>query len=208
MDFSGAVTNGYEIDEAWGAGYRDSPCNSPTGRDSSPRNMENLTMNTLTPSLQRTSAWARSLAAVSLVAGAWALTSFGSQAHARGDVYWSVGVNGPGVSIGASNAPAVVYQPPGYYYEPRPVLVQPAPVYYERPPVYYQRPPVIYAPPVVYAPPAVIGPRPIVISGRGPGYWDDDRGRGNRHGHRHGHGHGRDRDWDDDGHRGGGRGRH
>jgi hypothetical protein len=161
--------------------------------------MENLTMNTLSPSLQRTSAWARGLAAVGMVAGAWALTSVGSLAHARGDVYWSVGVNGPGVSIGASNAPAVVYQPPAYYYEPRPVVVQPAPVY-------YQRPPVIYGPPVVYAPPVVIGPRPIVYGGRGPGYWDD-RGRGHRHGHRHGHGYGHGRDWDDDDHRGG-RGRH
>jgi hypothetical protein len=158
--------------------------------------MENITMNTLTPSLQRTSAWTRGLAAVALVAGAWALSTGWSQAHARGDVYWSVGVNGPGVTIGASNAPAVVYQPPAYYYEPRPVVVQPAPVY-------YQRPPVIYGPPVVYAPPVVIGPRPIVYGGRGPGYWDDHRGRG--HGHWRGdrHGHRGDRDWDDD-RRGGG----
>ena len=153
-------------------------------------------MNTLTSSLQRTSVWARSLAVVSLVAGAWALSA--GAAHARGDVYWSVGVNGPGVTIGASNAPAVVYQPPGYYYEPRPVVVQPAPVY-------YQRPPVIYGPPVIYAPPAVIGPRPIVFGGRGPGYWDGDRGHGHWRGDRHGHRN--DRDWDDD-RRGGGRGRH
>ena len=145
-------------------------------------------MNTLSPSLQRTSVWARGLAAVSLVAGAWALSTAASQAHAR-DVYWSVGVNGPGVSIGASNAPVVVhqppvyYQPPAYYYSPPPVVVQPAPVYYHRPPA------VVYGPPVVYAP-----PRPVVIGGYGhwrdrPGRWDDDRGRG--HGHWHGHGHGR-----------------
>ena len=146
-------------------------------------------MNTLTSSLQRTSVWARGLAVVGLVAGTWALSA--GAAHARGDVTWSVGVNGPGVTIGASNAPAVVYQPPAYYYEPRPVVVQPAPVY-------YQRPPVIYSPPVVYAPPVVIGPRPIVYGGRGPGYWDDHRGRGHGHwrGDRHGHRH--DRDWDDD----------
>ena len=82
-------------------------------------------MNTLSPSLLRTSAWVRGLAAVSLVAGAWALSTAASQAHAR-DVYWSVGVNGPGVTIGASNAPVVVHQPPAYYYAP-PVVVQPAP---------------------------------------------------------------------------------
>jgi hypothetical protein len=155
-------------------------------------------MNTLSTGMQRTSVWARGLAALGLVAGAWALSTAGTQAHARGDVYWSVGVNGPGVSIGASNAPVVVhqppvyYQPPAYYYQPRPVVVQPAPVYYHRPPA------VVYGPPVVYA------PRPVVISGQGywrerPGRWDDDR-RGHRHGHRH------DRDWDDDDRRG--RGRH
>lgn len=152
-------------------------------------------MNTLSPSLQRTSAWARGLAAVSLVAGAWALSTAANEAQAR-DVYWSVGVNGPGVTIGASNAPVVVHQPPAYYYDPRPVVVQPAPVYYHRPP-----PAVVYGPPVVYAP-----PRPVVISGYGhwrdrPGRWDDDR-RGHGHRHGHGHGHRNHRDWDDDGRRG------
>ncbi len=123
-------------------------------------------MNTLSPSLHRTSAWARGLAAVSLVAGAWALSTAASQAHAR-DVYWSVGVNSPGVSIGASNAP---------------VVVQPAPVYYHRPPA------VVYGPPVVYAP-----PRPVVIGGHWrdrPGRWDD-RGHGHGHWHDRGRGHGR-----------------
>lgn len=137
-------------------------------------------MNTLSPSLRRTLAWARGLAAVSLVAGAWALSTAASQAHAR-DVYWSVGVNSPGVSIGASNAPVVVHQPPAYYYAP-PVVVQPAPVYYHRPPA------VVYGPPVVYAP-----PRPVVIGGHWrdrPGRWDD-RGHGHGHWHDRGRGHGR-----------------
>ena len=142
-------------------------------------------MNTLSPSLQRTSVWARGLAAVSLVAGAWALSTAASQAHAR-DVYWSVGVNSPGVSIGASNAPVVVHQPPAYYYAP-PVVVQPAPVYYHRPPA------VVYGPPVVYAP-----PRPVVIGG----HWRDRPGRWDDRGHGHGHGH-----WHDRG-RGHGRGHH
>jgi hypothetical protein len=151
--------------------------------------MENLTMNTLTHRLEGASHRARGLAMLALVAGAWALTVAASSAHARGDVYWSVGVNGPGVTIGASNAPVVVASPPGYYYDPRPVVVHPAPVY-------VQRPPVVYAPPVVYGPPVVYAPRPVVIGGRG--YWDDDRGRGYWRGHRHGHGHRHDRDWDDD----------
>jgi hypothetical protein len=147
--------------------------------------MENFTMNTLSPSLQRSPAWVRGLAAVGLVAGAWALSTAASEAQAR-DVYWSVGVNGPGVSIGASNAPVVVQQPPAYYYAPPPVVVQPAPVYHTRPPV------VVYGPPVVYAP-----PRPVVIGGYGswrerPGRWDD-RGRGHWHGHGRGHGHGHHR---------------
>lgn len=141
-------------------------------------------MNTLSTSLQRTSVWARGLAALGLVAGAWALTAIGSQAHARSDVYWSVGVSGPGVTIGASNAPVVVhqppvyYQPPAYYYAPAPVVVQPAPVYYHRPR------PVVVTPPVVYA------PRPVVIGG--PGYWRERPGRWNHdHGHRHDHSRGR-----------------
>jgi len=66
-------------------------------------------------------------------AAALGLAAFGlaGAAHARGDVYWSVGVNAaPGVAIGVGNAPV--------YYAPRPVYVAPAPVYYVPPaPVYY-----------------------------------------------------------------------
>ncbi|WP_374409716.1 hypothetical protein [Hydrogenophaga sp.] len=129
-------------------------------------------MNTLTSRLQRSSAWGRGLLAMGLVAGAWALSA--GQAQARDDVYWSVGVAGPGVSIGASNAPAVVYhRPPAYYVDPRPVVV---------------------APPVVYSPPVVVPARPVVIGAYGPGYWRDDY-RGRRHWHGH---HDHRRDWDDD----------
>lgn len=157
-------------------------------------------MKTLSTSLQRTSAWSRGLAALGLAAGAWAMSVAATPAHARGDVYWSVGVNGPGVSIGASNAPPVYYAPPAYYYAPRPVYYEPRPVVVAPPVVHLPRPPaVVVSPPVVYAPPVVVG-------GAGywrerPGRWDDDR-RGHRHGHGHGHGHRHHRDWDDDGHRG------
>lgn len=80
--------------------------------------------------------------AVALLAGA-------GTAQAR-DVYWSVGVNSPGVSVGVGNYG-------------QPVYVAPAPVYVP-PPVYYAPPPrpVYYAPPapVYYAPPAYYGHRP------------------------------------------------
>ncbi len=156
-------------------------------------------MNTLLPGLQRESVMARGLIALGMVGAVWAASALGSQAHARGDVYWSIGVNGPGVSIGASNAPAVVYQPPTYYYPPQPVVVRPPPTYYyppqqvvvRPPPVYYHPPAVVYAPPVVVAP-----PRPVVISGYG--YWNDRPHRGYRDGHHHGHRHHRHRDRDDD----------
>jgi hypothetical protein len=151
-------------------------------------------MTTVLPSLSRTSPLARSLALVSLAAGAWALTAGMSQAHAR-DVFWSVGVNGPGVTIGASNAPVVVHQPPSYYYPPPVVVHQPPPVYYRPRPVYVQPEPVYY-----YPQPVVVGPRPVVVQsgygypprwrdhpGRGHGRWDhrdDDRHDDHRRGHR------------------------
>jgi PXPV repeat (3 copies) len=90
-------------------------------------------------------------------------------AQARSDVYWSVGIGSPGVSIGASNAYPV-------YTAPAPVYVQPAPVYVQSSP-YYRAAPVYVQPAPVYVQPAPI-------------YW----GPGYRHGHghhrRHGHGHG------------------
>jgi hypothetical protein len=76
-------------------------------------------------------------------AAAIALVAAGATAaHARGDVYFSVGAHvAPGVTLGVSNAP--VYYPPVVYGQP--VYVQPAPVYYG-PPAYYVRPaPVIYS---------------------------------------------------------------
>lgn len=89
-------------------------------------------------------------------------------AQARGDVYWSVGVNSPGMALGVANAPPV-------YVAPAPVYVAPPrPVYYGPPPAYYGPPPAYYAPRPVYrmAPPVVVVP-----------------GYGYERGHRHGHGH-------------------
>lgn len=88
----------------------------------------------------RTSALARGLTLATLAAGAWALSAGLTQAHAN-DVYWSVGISQPGVSVGVSNAPPVVYQYPVIqhrtvvvhqpYHYVRPVVVVPQPVYYQ-----------------------------------------------------------------------------
>lgn len=135
-------------------------------------------MNTAT--VNPSSTWARALGALALAAGAWALSVTATPAQARDDIYWSVGVHSPGVSVGVSNAPTVVYSYPQYGY----------PVYSPRPVVVHPRPVVVYPRPVVVHPyPAYGGPR-----------WHGDR-RGHRHwkhhGHRHGHQHGRGRGWDD-----------
>lgn len=73
----------------------------------------------------------------SLAAMAVALGAFGaaSVAHARSDVYFSIGVQSPGYGyvqpapIYVEPAPVYV-QPPVQYYAPRPVYVQPQSYYY------------------------------------------------------------------------------
>jgi len=143
-------------------------------------------MNTLTfnSPWSRASGWARGLTIATLAAGAWALSAVGSQAHARDNVQWSIGLNSPGVAVGVSNGP-VYYGPPPVYYAPRPVYYAPRPVYYGPPPVYY-------------------APRPVYRSywGHGP-RWDDRRhGHGHRnHGGRHDRGDRDDRGGRHGGHR-------
>ncbi|NDP40259.1 MAG: hypothetical protein GZ093_16185 [Rhodoferax sp.] len=75
-----------------------------------------------------------------------ALTFTGS-AKARDNVYWSVGVGAPGVSLSVGNAgpvygyaQPVYFEPEPIYYQPRPVYVRPAPIYVQPLPVYYGRP--------------------------------------------------------------------
>ena len=118
-----------------------------------------------TPSFTATRTWAKGLAMIALAAGGWALAG---SAQAR-DVYWSIGVNSPGVAVGVSNAPPpVVYSYPSYgypVYEPRPVVVYPRPV------VVHPRPVVVQSYPVY--------PAPYY------GYCDDRRWHKHRHGHRH-----------------------
>jgi hypothetical protein len=149
-----------------------------------------------TTAWSRSSGWARGLTIATLAAGAWALSGIATQAEARGnDVYWSIGVNSPGVAVGVSNAPPVYYEPRPVYYEPRPVYHEPRPVYHAPRPVYHAPRPIYYAPaPVYYAPPPIFhAPRPVYRShwGHGPRFDDRRHGHGNRgdrghRGHRHG----------------------
>ncbi len=67
-------------------------------------------------------------------------------AQARSDVYWSVGVGSPGVSVGVGNLPPVYYAPQPVYVAPPPVYVRPRPVYVAPPPMYYAPPQVVYRP--------------------------------------------------------------
>ena len=101
--------------------------------------------------LQQFTGWSSFKRFVSLgLLGAAALGA-STAAQARDDIFWSVGVGGPGVSVGVSNA-----RP---YYAPAPVYVQPAPVYVAPRPVYVAPRPVYAAPAVVYAPaPVYYGP--------------------------------------------------
>ncbi len=136
-------------------------------------------MNSLTSHTpwRRTSAWVRALSLAALAAGAWALST--TQAHAR-DVHFSVGVHAPGLSVGVSNAPAVVYHRPPVYYSPPPVYYAPPPVYYAPPPVYHRgvRPVVVVPPPIYYD------------NHRGHRHWDGRRDRHDRHNnHRYHDGH-------------------
>jgi hypothetical protein len=104
--------------------------------------MKTLTLNT---AWQRSSGWARSLAWVSLAAGVWALSAGAAQARDGRDVYWSIGVNQPGVSVWVSNAPPVVYrQRPQVVVVERPVIYARPVVVYETRPYVYERPAVVY----------------------------------------------------------------
>lgn len=106
---------------------------------------------------------------LALAAGAW-LVGAASLGEARADsVYWSIGVQSPGVHVGVGNAPpVVVYQAPRRYYQPPHVVVLP--------------PKVVYGTPYGHR-----GPPGWARHGHPPGHkhwkrggWDDDRGA--RHG--------------------------
>lgn len=127
--------------------------------------MKTLSLNTY---WSRTSAVARGLALSALAAGAWALSAGLTQAQAS-DVYWSVGVHQPGVSVGVSNAPPVVYAYPGVRH--RPVVV-------------YQQPVVVHQP-YRYVRPVVVVPQPVYVQNwdHGP-RWDERRDRHHKKWHK------------------------
>ena len=98
---------------------------------------------------------------------------FAGSAQARDNVYWSLGVGGPGVAVGVGNVPPVVYAPPPVYVAPQPVYVRPRPVYMAPPPAYYA-PPVVYrpAPQYYYGPPGHHKPRKWRKHRHHDRYWD------------------------------------
>jgi hypothetical protein len=131
----------------------------------------------------------KSLAATALALGAIVAAS---AAHARSDVYFSVGIQHPGVYV----------QPAPVYVQPQPVYVQPRHVYVQPQPVYVQ-------PRHVYVQPQPVYPQGYYGQGserRGP-YGDRDRDGianvydrdGHRHQQRHGHRYGPYGDLDRDG---------
>ncbi len=153
------------------------------------------TVNFHTAAAPRRTTWAKALGLATLAAAAWGLSAGSAQARgSQDDVYWSIGVNSPGVSVGVSNAPP-----------PREVVVRPRPV------VIHQPAPVVIQQPYAYVRPVVVHPRPVVYHGWGHGpRWDDRRHWQHRHHHdrydrddRHGRG---DDRWDDNDDRGGRRG--
>lgn len=80
--------------------------------------------------------FARAMAATALLIGVLAYS-----ASARADnIYWSIGLGLPGVTIGMTNArPLPVFvQPQPYYAQPAPVFVHPAVVYVQSAPIYVQ----------------------------------------------------------------------
>ena len=121
---------------------------------------------------------------------ALAALAFAPSAYARSDVYWSVGVGGPGVSVGVTNGYPVYSQPRPVYVQPAPVYVQPRPVYVRPRPVYVQPRPIYVQPePVYYGPPVVVGPPAYPIGWRGRGHWrHQHHERHQRHEHRDGPG--------------------
>jgi hypothetical protein len=140
--------------------------------------------------LDRSSAWAKGLTLATLAAGAWALSAGNAEARGNDNVYWSIGVHQPGVSVGVSNAP--------------PVVVHQRPVYVEQRPVYVERRPVVIHQPYPYVRPVVVAPRPVYYEprwGHGP-RWDERRDR--RHGRWDDRRNDRHDRWDDNG-RGGDR---
>ena len=84
--------------------------------------------------------FAKAMAATALLVGIAAYS-----ASARADnVYWSIGLGSPGVTVGMTNArPLPIFvQPQPYYGQPAPVFVHPRAIYPQQVPIYVQLGPV------------------------------------------------------------------
>lgn len=88
----------------------------------------------------RTATFPLSRLALMAAAGSFS-AGFASLAQAN-DVYWSVGVASPGVSIGVSSSRPVVVVPAPVYVQPAPVYRRPAPIFVQPQVVYVQPYPV------------------------------------------------------------------
>jgi hypothetical protein len=130
----------------------------------------------------------KAMAATVLLIGA---AGVATRAHAD-NLYWSVGIGSPGVSVGITNG-----WPGSVYAQPAPVYVQPAPVYMHPAPVYL-RPAPVFVQPVAVAP-IYYQAMPVYQ----PGWAPPGRAHGwhkNRvQAHRNGHGGDRDHDGRRDG---------
>jgi hypothetical protein len=115
--------------------------------------------------------FAKAMAATVLLIGVAAYS-----ASARADnVYWSIGLGSPGVTIGMTNArPLPIYVQP----QPQPYYVQPATVYVHPGAIYSQQVPIYVQPRLVYQ--------------QGWSGQDRQHSKGNKHDRRHDNrGHGR-----------------
>jgi hypothetical protein len=124
--------------------------------------------------------FAKAMAACALLIGVAAYS-----ASARADnVYWSIGLGSPGVTIGMTNArPLPIFVQP----QPQPYYVQPATVYVHPGAIYSQQVPIYVQPRPVYQQGWAVQGRP---HGKGPKHdrRHDNRGHGRG---QQGYGHGR-----------------
>jgi len=101
-------------------------------------------MRTFTQTIGFTSCTSRNMAKV-MAASALLIGVAGFASSARADnVQWSVGIGGPGVTIGMTNArPLPIFvQPQPYYGQPVAVYMQPGAIYTQQMPIYVQPAPI------------------------------------------------------------------
>jgi hypothetical protein len=85
---------------------------------------------------------AKAMAAFALLIG---VAAYSASARAD-DIYWSIGLGSPGVTIGMTNArPLPIFvQPQHYYVQPATLYVHPGAIYAQPVPIYVQPPRPVY----------------------------------------------------------------